>query len=172
MQDRFHYKTITPTRGRSLNPMPTRRSHFLREMSQTHRNAIARVTDRAGVRTAPANFHCDDPFAAWRLPRYDTQPRMERNFANWPATPLRRKNDGSKLWRADAECRISIVVKTSGDANTKFASRIRNCYANCDAPGVVFDYAESAPTSMKIKCRHCGAACGTPGDLLRRPYSA
>jgi hypothetical protein len=36
---------------------------------------------------------------------------------------------------------------------------------NCDALGIVLDYAEGAPSSTPIKCRDCGALRGTLGDL-------
>lgn len=36
---------------------------------------------------------------------------------------------------------------------------------NCDALGIVFDYAEGAPSSTPIKCRDCDAPRGTLGDL-------
>jgi hypothetical protein len=36
---------------------------------------------------------------------------------------------------------------------------------NCDALGIVLDYAEGAPSSTSIKCRDCGALRGTLGDL-------
>jgi hypothetical protein len=36
---------------------------------------------------------------------------------------------------------------------------------NCDALGIVLDYAEDAASSAQIKCRGCGAPCGTLGDL-------
>jgi hypothetical protein len=37
--------------------------------------------------------------------------------------------------------------------------------ANCDALGIVLDYAEDAPSSAQIKCRGCSAPRGTLGDL-------
>jgi hypothetical protein len=36
---------------------------------------------------------------------------------------------------------------------------------NCDALGIVFDFAEDAPSSAQIKCRGCDAPRGTLGDL-------
>jgi hypothetical protein len=36
---------------------------------------------------------------------------------------------------------------------------------NCDALGIVLDYAEGAPSSTPIKCRDCGALRGTLGEL-------
>jgi hypothetical protein len=36
---------------------------------------------------------------------------------------------------------------------------------NCDALGIVLDYAEGAPLSTPIKCSYCGAPRGTLGDL-------
>jgi hypothetical protein len=36
---------------------------------------------------------------------------------------------------------------------------------NCDALGIVFDYAEGAPSSTPIMCRDCDALRGTLGDL-------
>jgi hypothetical protein len=36
---------------------------------------------------------------------------------------------------------------------------------NCDALGIVLDYAEDGPSSAQIKCRGCGAPRGTLGDL-------
>jgi hypothetical protein len=36
---------------------------------------------------------------------------------------------------------------------------------NCDALGIVLDYAEDAPSSAQIKCRGCSAPRGTLGDL-------
>jgi hypothetical protein len=35
----------------------------------------------------------------------------------------------------------------------------------CDGLGIAFDCKEGAPSSTLIKCRHCGAARGTLGDL-------
>ena len=36
---------------------------------------------------------------------------------------------------------------------------------NCDAVGVVLDYAEGAPSFTQIRCSDCGAPRGTLGDL-------
>ena len=36
---------------------------------------------------------------------------------------------------------------------------------NCDAPGIVLDHVEYAPSSAQVKCRGCGAPRGTLGDL-------
>jgi hypothetical protein len=36
---------------------------------------------------------------------------------------------------------------------------------NCDALGIIFDYAEGAPSSTPIKCRDCDALRGTLGAL-------
>jgi hypothetical protein len=38
---------------------------------------------------------------------------------------------------------------------------------NCDALGIVFDYAEGAPPSTPIKCRDCDALRGTLGGLRK-----
>jgi hypothetical protein len=35
----------------------------------------------------------------------------------------------------------------------------------CDGLGTFFDFAEDAPSSTQIKCRHCGAPRGTLGEL-------
>lgn len=39
--------------------------------------------------------------------------------------------------------------------------------ANCDALGIVLDYAEGAPSSIPIKCSGCGDLRGTLGDLRK-----
>ena len=36
---------------------------------------------------------------------------------------------------------------------------------SCDALGIVFDFAENAPASTVIRCRHCGGPRGTLGAL-------
>ncbi len=38
---------------------------------------------------------------------------------------------------------------------------------NCDGLGIIFEFAEDAPTSAVITCRHCGAPRGSLGDLRR-----
>jgi hypothetical protein len=35
----------------------------------------------------------------------------------------------------------------------------------CDGLGIFFDFAEDAPSSTQINCRHCGARRGTLGEL-------
>src|ERR1700730_9772983 len=71
MQDRFHYKTITPTSGLDLNPLLSRGSHFLRK-SVIRRTGTLLHGQRIAQECAQRHrhFHCDDPFVAWRLPRY------------------------------------------------------------------------------------------------------
>jgi hypothetical protein len=55
------------------------------------------------------------------------------------------------------------VVSTSKKLNVLPAFQL--VCMNCDALGIVFDYAEGAPSSTPIKCRDCDAPRGTLGDL-------
>jgi hypothetical protein len=56
-----------------------------------------------------------------------------------------------------------LVSRTSEKPNVLPAFQL--VCMNCDALGIVFDYAEGAPLSTPIKCRDCDALRGTLGAL-------
>jgi hypothetical protein len=57
----------------------------------------------------------------------------------------------------------SFVSRTSQELSVLPAFQL--VCMNCDALGIVFDYAEGAPPSTPIKCRDCDALRGTLGGL-------
>jgi hypothetical protein len=44
-------------------------------------------------------------------------------------------------------------------------SRFKIVCEICDGLGIFFDFAEEAPSSTQINCRHCNAPRGTLGEL-------
>jgi hypothetical protein len=77
--------------------------------------------------------------------------------------PGRFPGSGSDIAKPADHTATGGVASTSKKLNVVPAFQL--ICINCDALGIVFDYAEGAPSSTPIKCRDCDALRGTLGDL-------
>ncbi len=67
---------------------------------------------------------------------------------------------GAKVYRYFAD-----GWPSQSEASLKNDYTFRLICINCDSVGIVLDFPENAPNSLKINCRNCNASRGTLGDL-------
>jgi hypothetical protein len=58
-------------------------------------------------------------------------------------------------------------VKTTRQNRVGRREGFRIVCTSCDGLGITYQSAENAPSCTPIKCRHCGAARGTLGELRK-----
>jgi hypothetical protein len=124
MQDKFRHKTISQTSGRSFKPYAVP-AESLSSRKYLRRTGTLLRGRRIAQECAQRHRHStvNDPFAAWRLPRYDAQPRVERKFANWAATLLSLVRE--KRWLETLACRCGVPDFNSGKAVRRCKHKIR-----------------------------------------------
>jgi hypothetical protein len=87
----------------------------------------------------------------------DRIPSYHRTFP--PGTGPQWQSRQASAWRLCLKGNLALQIPANRP------NRFSIICGVCEGLGITFEYAEGAPSSTPISCRHCGAYRGTLGDL-------